>query len=81
MKSRVVYLILTLFLGMTGIHDCYLNKNKTGIFTLVCTIIGVGLLFLGIGIIFLIPIQIKTFCNLIDGMSKSDKTFNNLYNN
>ena len=84
MKQRVIYLVLTLFLGLTGIHDCYLNKNKTGVVTFLLFVVGaicVPFELLPITCIITVILGIKTLFNMIDIMSMSDKTFNLMYNN
>jgi TM2 domain-containing membrane protein YozV/DNA-directed RNA polymerase subunit RPC12/RpoP len=65
-KSRLIVVLLSLFLGWLGIHRFYSGKIVTGIIMLLLTIVGGLTVAIGIAELTLIPLGIVTIWNLND---------------
>jgi TM2 domain-containing membrane protein YozV len=50
-KSRLVYILLALFLGTLGIHNFYIGRTGPAIAQLVITIVSIPLMFVCVGFI------------------------------
>ena len=46
-KSRMVFILLAVFLGSLGVHNFYAGRNTNGVIQLVITLVG---MFFGLGI-------------------------------
>lgn len=57
-KSRIAAGLMGIFLGSFGVHNFYLGNTKTAVIQLVCTIVGLLLSCIGIGVLLVLGISI-----------------------
>jgi len=78
-KNFIVCAILALILGELGIHKFYLGYNKQGFIILALFIIGCLTLFIGIGILILLVLELVVFIEFIIYILKGQDNFDETY--
>lgn len=75
-KSMLLAYVLWFFLGGLGIHRFYLGRVSTGVIQLILWLIGVSLLWAGVGLLVLLPLGIWVIVDafLIPGMVRTAPT-------
>ena len=80
MKKRIVALLLTLFFGLIGLNNFYLNENKAGIIKFIIFLISVPLSFIVIGLVGFAALAICALLDFVKIATMTDEEFNKLYN-